>query len=86
MQNLTVFLIIVVAAGYVAWQLAPQILRRWLIRRLAAVAPSRRDWLARLEQSAGSSGCDSCEGCEGTGKARVPPTRPGKEVTIRVDS
>jgi len=86
MQNLAAFLIVVVAAGYVAWQLAPQILRRWLIRRLAVVAPSRRAWLARLEENAESRGCDSCKGCEGAGKARVLSRQPGKEDTIRVDS
>jgi len=78
MQNLTAFLIVAVAAGYVAWQLAPQILRRWMIRWLATVAPSRRPWLARLEQNAYSSGCDSCKGCEGAGKARVLSRGPGK--------
>ena len=57
MQNLAVLLIVVVAAGYAAWQLMPQTLRRWLIGRLRVVTPSRRAWLARLEKNAESSGC-----------------------------
>jgi Family of unknown function (DUF6587) len=63
MQNLTVFLIVLVAVGYASWRLMPQILRRWLIGRLRRVAPSRRAWLGRLEAKAEAGDCGSCRGC-----------------------
>ena len=46
MQGLAVSLIVAAAAGYAAWQLMPQSMRRWLIGRLMVVAPSRRARLA----------------------------------------
>jgi hypothetical protein len=70
MQNLAVFLIVTVAAGYAAWQLMPRIVRRWLIGRLRVVAPSRRAWLARVEADAERSGCASCKGCADGGAER----------------
>jgi hypothetical protein len=63
MQNLIVFLIVGFAAGYAAWRLMPQALRRWLIGRLRVVAPSGRAWLARLEANAEAGDCGSCRGC-----------------------
>lgn len=80
MQSLIVFLIVAVATAYATWQLAPQALRRWLIGRLRAVAPSRGAWLSRLEASAESGGCGSCKGCAGAAGG------PGKKGTIRVVS
>lgn len=63
MQSLAVSLIVAGAAGYVAWLLAPQAMRRWLIGRLPVAAPSRRAWLARLEASAAKGACSSCAAC-----------------------
>jgi hypothetical protein len=70
MQSLLVFLIVGGAAAYAAWQLAPRVLRGWLIGRLRVVAPRRRTWLARLEASAESTGCASCKGCPGAAPVR----------------
>ena len=69
MQGLIVSLIVAAAAGYAAWQLMPQSVRRWLIGRMMVVAPSRRTWLARLEAKAENSGCSSCKGCATDGQA-----------------
>ena len=75
MQGLAVSLIVAAAAGYAAWQLMPQSMRRWLIGRLMVVAPSRRAWLARLEADAEDSGCSSCKGCAADGRV---PALPGQ--------
>ena len=74
MQGPMVFLIVAAAAGYAGWLLMPQGMRRWLVRRLMAVAPSRSTWLARLEANAEAGGCSSCKGCAAGGR---PPVRPG---------
>ena len=69
MQGLIVSLIVAAAAGYAAWQLMPQSMRRWLIRPLMVIAPSQRARLARLEAEAQNSGCSSCKGCAADGQA-----------------
>jgi hypothetical protein len=75
-QGPIVFLIVAAAAAYAAWQLMPQGMRRWLVGRLAAIAPSRRAWLARLEAGAGDSACGSCKGCaDGNAPAARVPSR-----------
>jgi hypothetical protein len=63
MQGVFVFLIVAAAAGYAAWLFLPQVARRWLIRGLMAVVPSRRAALARLVENAENAGCSSCKGC-----------------------
>lgn len=76
MQGLIVSLIVAAAAVYAAWQLMPQGMRRWLAGRLAAVAPSRRAWLARLEASAEDGACGGCKGCaDGNAPAAPGPSR-----------
>ena len=83
MQPLIVSLIVAAAAGYAAWQLMPQSMRRWLIGRLMVVAPSRRAWLARLEANAENGGCSSCKGCAGDDQAPASPGRAKIEVHRR---
>jgi hypothetical protein len=72
-QSLIVFVIVAAAAMAAAWQLMPQFMRRWLIRRLAVTAPSQRGLLTRLEANAENSGCGSCKGCSYTGEQPVAP-------------
>jgi len=68
MQVLLVSLIVAAAAGYAGWQLMPRGMRRGLIGRLVAIAPSWRAWLARLEANAENGGCSSCRGCAADGR------------------
>jgi hypothetical protein len=73
-QTLIVMLIVVAAAIAATWQMMPRIMRRWLIRRLAALAPSQRGLLAQLETKAENSACGSCRGCSYTSdQAATPP-------------
>ena len=80
MQNLIVFLIVAAAAGYAAWQLMPQFMRRWLIVRMMVIAPSRSAWLARVETGAENSGCRSCKGCSTGLQASAP------QIHVKIDA
>jgi hypothetical protein len=67
LQNLLVALLVVVAAGYAAWALAPRALRAALAKRALAwsdASPRSPAWLrtrlARLANTAAMSGCDAC--------------------------
>ena len=80
MQGVIVFLIVAAAAGYAAWQLMPQSMRRWLIRPLMVIAPSQRARLARLEAEAQNSGCSSCKGCAADGKG--PASLGGSKIEV----
>ena len=82
MQSLTVFLIVVAAAGYAAWQLMPQSMRRWLIGRLTVVAPSHCAWIARLESAAENSGCGSCKGCAADRQAAFASTGEDRRASM----
>jgi len=80
-QAVIVSLIVLAATGYAGWQLMPTGMRRWLVGRLAVVAPPCRAWLARLEANTGSSGCSTCKGCA-DGQAPASP-RPIKVNVYR---
>ena len=86
MQMLLVSMIVAVAGGYAGWLLMPQGLRRLLIDRLMAIAPSRRAWLARLASNAENGGCSSCRGCAARGRAAVAPGGTTISVETRVDA
>jgi hypothetical protein len=73
-QTLIVMVIVAAAAIAASWQMMPRIMRRWLIRRMTALAPSQRGLLAQLEAKAENSACGSCRGCSYTsGQAAAPP-------------
>ena len=72
MQGLTASLIVAVAAAYAAWQVMPQSMRRRLIGRTTAIAPSRRAWLARLEANAEHGECKRCNGCAADRQVPAP--------------
>jgi hypothetical protein len=80
-QSLIVYIIVAAAALTAAWQFMPQFMRRWLVRRLAAIAPSQRGLLERLEAKAERSGCSSCKGCSYSGEK----TTASRQVTIEID-
>jgi len=84
MQATIVFLIVAAAAGYAAWQLMPQRLRRWLIARGAAIAPSRSAWLVRLEATAEEGACGSCKGCATDGAPAAGKAQSPGHSTIRI--
>ena len=78
MQNLVAYLIVTIAVVYAAWLFMPQAARRWLVTRIALVAPpSQRSRLARLQSNTESAGCSTCKGCETDAKAvsAVKPIR-----------
>ena len=76
MQNLVAYLIVTIAVVYAAWLFMPQAARRWLVTRIALVAPpSQRSRLARLQSKTESAGCSTCKGCE-TDATAVPAVKP----------
>jgi len=79
MQTLITYLIVAIAILYAGWLFMPQVLRRWLITRLIAVAPSsQRARLARLGSGAESVGCSTCKGCA----TDAPSSAPGKTIQV----
>ena len=78
MQTLIVTVIVSAAAIAAAWQLMPHFMRRWLIRRMTAIAPSQRGLLAQLEAKAENSACGSCKACSYSSEQSAAPA----QVTI----
>ena len=73
MQALIAYFIVAMAMFYAGWLFMPQGMRRWLIARLIAHAPSsQRARFARLQSGAESVGCSSCKGCAADAPAAVP--------------
>ncbi len=84
MQAVIVFVIVAAAALYASWQLMPRRLRHWLIGRGAAIAPSRRAWLARVEAKAEAGACGSCKGCADDVAPVALPGRVTGQATIPI--
>jgi hypothetical protein len=76
MQTLIAYCIVVTAVIYAGWVFMPQAMRRWLVARLIAIAPtSQRDRLARFQLGGESAGCGTCKGC-----ADHAPAAPAKTI------
>jgi hypothetical protein len=73
MQTLIAYFIVAIAILYAGWLFMPQAMRRWLIARLVAVAPSsQRARFARLQTGAETVGCSTCKGCATDAPADSP--------------
>ena len=80
MQSLIALLIVLGAAGYSVWKLAPAALRRRLAAQSGALAratgasaeTARRIEIKALDAAANAGGCGNCGPCKGcaTGQAR----------------
>jgi hypothetical protein len=73
MQALNAYFIVAIAILYAGWLFMPQAMRRWLVARLIAVAPSsQRARFARLQSGAESVGCSTCKRCATDASADSP--------------
>lgn len=74
MQTLIAYFIVVTAVIYAGWVFMPQAMRRWLVARLIAIAPSsQRVRLASFQLDSESVECGTCKGC--TDHAPAAPAR-----------
>ena len=83
MQTLIALLIVLAAAGYSVWKLAPAALRHKLAAQSGALvratgasdAVARRIEIKALDAAANAGGCGSCGPCKGcaTGQAKSEP-------------
>ncbi|HEX4509364.1 MAG TPA: DUF6587 family protein [Burkholderiaceae bacterium] len=78
MQNVVVMLIVLAAAGYAAWRLAPAALRHALAARSGSLARAggasetlaRRIEIKASEVAANAGGCGSCGPCKACATGR----------------
>lgn len=79
MQTLITFLIVLAAAAYSAWKLAPAALRHKLAARSgtlvratgASEQTARRIEIKALDAAANAGGCGSCGPCKGCGTGQA---------------
>ena len=86
MQTLIALLIVLGAAGYSVWKLAPAAFRRKLAAQTGTLAratgasaqTARRIELKAQDAAAKAGGCGSCGPCKGCGSAQADDTAPAR--------
>jgi hypothetical protein len=71
MQQVIIAILVLCAAGYVAWSFMPMTRRQWLLDQLAARGIGR-DWAAAHRKRLATPGCGNCAA---TGEHSKAPRR-----------